>query len=112
MKFSAEKRTSKWPCGRSSGGMVTIVAVLLAVGIPVMPAAARQSGFFPWDGLFGDHRPRPRKATHRAVPSAPPQALAPAAAAPAAPILASVPLPKPRPDEAPARAPDKAEAEK
>jgi hypothetical protein len=108
MNFSAEKRTSKWLCSRSNGRMVTIVAVLLAVGVPLKTAEARQSGLFPWDGLFGDHRARPRRAAHRTAPPAP----APAPSAPAASILASVPMPKPRPDEAPARASDKAEADK
>jgi hypothetical protein len=86
MKFSAENATRKWPFGRIEVVMVTAAAVLLSVCVPSGPAAAaRQSGPFPWDGLFGDHRPRPRR-------SGTPKSLRPA----------SVPLPAPRPVGAPA----------
>jgi hypothetical protein len=84
MKFSAENATRKWPCGRTGAAMVT-VAALLSICLPSGPAAARRSDSFPWDGLFGDHRPRPRRSTS-------PKPLRPA----------SVPLPAPRPAEAPA----------
>jgi hypothetical protein len=65
--------------------MVTVAAVLLSICVPSGPAAARKSDSFLWDGLFGDHRPRPRR-------SGPPKPLRPA----------SVPLPAPRPAGAPA----------
>jgi hypothetical protein len=97
MKFSAAKLTRKWPCGRTNGRMVT-VAMLLLAGIAPGPAQARKSTPFIWDGLFGDSRPRPRKAPRAAVPPAS--------------TVASVPLPKPRPAEAPAKSPEKAVAEK
>ena len=84
MKFSAENATRKWPCGRTGAAMVT-VAALLSICLPSGPAAARKSDSLPWDGLFGDHRPRPRR-------SGSPKPLRPA----------SVPLPAPRPAEAPA----------
>nr|WP_244548887.1 extensin family protein [Bradyrhizobium canariense] len=64
--------------------MVTVAAVLLAVFAPSGPAvAARKSGLAPWIGLFGENRPKPRRAR-------PPR---------------SVPLPKARPAEAPATGP-------
>jgi len=86
MKFSAENATRKWPCGHTEAAMVTVAAVLLSICVPSGPAAAaRKSDSFPWDGLFGDHRPRPRR-------SGPPKPLRPA----------SVPLPAPRPAGAPA----------
>jgi hypothetical protein len=85
MKFSAENATRKWPCGRTDAAMVTVAAVLLSICLPSGPAAARKSDSFPWDSLFGDHRPRPRR-------SGSPKPLRPA----------SVPLPAPRPAEAPA----------
>jgi hypothetical protein len=85
MKFSAENATRKWPCSRTEAAMITVAAVLLSICLPSGPAAARKSDSFPWDGLFGDHRPRPRR-------SASPKPLRPA----------SVPLPAPRPAEAPA----------
>ena len=86
MKFSAENATRKWPCGRTEAAMITVAAVLLSICLPPGPAAAaRKSASFPWDGLFGDHRPRPRR-------SGAPKPLRPA----------SVPLPVPRPAEAPA----------
>jgi hypothetical protein len=85
MKFSAENATRKWPCGRTGAAMVTVAAVLLSICLPSGPAAARKSDSFPWDSLFGDHRPRPRR-------SGSPKPLRPA----------SVPLPAPRPAEAPA----------
>jgi hypothetical protein len=86
MKFSAENATRKWPCGRAEAAMVTVAVVLLSICLPSGPAvAARKSDSFPWDGLFGDHRPRPRR-------SGSPKPLRPAA----------VPLPAPRPAKAPA----------
>jgi len=79
MKFSAENATRKWPCGRTETAMVTVAAVLLSLCAPLGPAAARKSDSFPWDGLFGESRPRPRKS-----------------------VSAKVPLPTPRPAGAPA----------
>jgi hypothetical protein len=86
MKFSAENATRKWPCGRTEAMMVTVAAVLLSICVPAGPAAAaRKSDSFPWDGLFGVHRPRPGR-SGVAKPFRP----------------ASVPVPVPRPAEAPA----------
>jgi hypothetical protein len=66
--------------------MVTVAAVLLSICVPAGPAAAaRKSDSFPWDGLFGVHRPRPGR-SGVAKPFRP----------------ASVPVPVPRPAEAPA----------
>jgi hypothetical protein len=93
MKFSAENAARKWPCGRTGAAMVTIAAVLLSAGVPA--AAARRAEPFPWGGLFGENKPRPRK-------SAPSTVVLPG----------SVPLPKPRPAEAPAVEPEPPVAEK
>jgi hypothetical protein len=68
--------------------MLTAAAVLLIVFVHNAPAAARKSGAWlqgPWSGLFGEHRPKARRAA----------------------LPASVPLPKPRPAEAPAIGPEK-----
>ena len=83
MKFSAENATRKWPCGRTEAAMVTVAVVLLTACGPA--SAARRPDPFPWSGLFGDHRQRPRK-------SHPSTSILPV----------SVPLPRPRPAEAPA----------
>jgi hypothetical protein len=76
--------------------MVTVAAVVLMLGAQTEPAAAaRRSGAWsqgPWGDLFGERKPRRRRA--------------------APPISASVPLPKPRPAEAPALQSSKPEPEK
>jgi hypothetical protein len=95
MKFSAERAARKWPCGRTGAAMVTTAVMLLSVGVPSGPAAARRPEPFPWGSLFGPNKPRPRK-------SAPSTAVLPA----------SIPLPKPRPAEAPAVEPEQPVAEK
>jgi hypothetical protein len=94
MNFSAEKASRKWPCGsfrRSAAAMVTAAAVLWLC-VPSMPAAAAtKAGAWPqgpWSGLFGESRPRKRRA-----------------------VVQSVPLPQPRPAEAP-KAETKAEPDK
>jgi hypothetical protein len=92
MKFSAENATRKWPCGRTEAAMVTVAALLLSICLPAGPAAAaRKPVSFPWDGLFGDHRPRSAKSG---------SARSGSVKKPIRP--ASVPLPVPRPPEAPA----------
>jgi hypothetical protein len=94
MNFSVEKAVRKWPysraCRTPAAMMAAGVAALLAVCTPSGPAAARKSGLAPWSDLFGESRPKPRRAIRPA----------------------SVPLPKARPAEAPATAPDKSAAEK
>jgi hypothetical protein len=89
MNFSAEKAGRKWPCGGPACGekpmMAAGVAVLLMLWASAEPAAARKSDQGGWGDLFGQSRPRPRRA---ALPVA-------------------VPLPKPRPADAPATEPDK-----
>jgi hypothetical protein len=86
MKFSAENAARKWPCSRTGAAVVTVAAVLLSICVPSGPAAAsRKSDSFPWDRLFGVHRPRPGR-SGLAKPVRP----------------ASIPLPAPRPAEAPA----------
>jgi hypothetical protein len=71
--------------------MVTAVAVLITLGASADPAAAaRRAGVWsqgPWGDLFGERRPKLRRA--------------------ALPASASVPLPKPRPAEAPVPEPEK-----
>lgn len=97
MNFSAEKASRKWHCasfGRGRAAMVTAAAVVLMLGVQTEPAAAaRRSGAWsqgPWGDLFGERKPRRRRA---ALPS-------------------SVPLPKPRPAEAPTAESSKPEPEK
>lgn len=88
MNFSAWKARRKWPCGGSACGeraMVTVAAVLLLMLCTLDDplAAARRPGAWshqPWGALFGEVRPKPRRAA----------------------LPASVPLPKPRPADAPA----------
>ncbi len=70
--------------------MATGAAALLAVCAPSGPAAARRSALVPWSGLFGESRPKPRRAT----------------------LHVSVPLPKARPADAPESEPDKSATEK
>ena len=91
MNSSAEKARRKWPCGGLVCGewpMVTAAALLLMLyGLAGPAAAARRPGAFsqgPWSDLFGESKPKPRRA---ALPT-------------------SVPLPKPRPAEAPATPPE------
>lgn len=71
--------------------MVTAVTLLISLGASADPAAAaRRAGVWsqgPWGDLFGERRPKPRRA--------------------ALPASASVPLPKPRPAEAPVPEPEK-----
>ena len=96
MKFSAENAARKWPCGRTGAAMVTIAAVLLSAGVPSGPAAAaRRAEPFPWSGLFGENKPKPRKYLRST-----------------AVLPGSVPLPKPRPAEAPAVESEQPVAEK
>jgi hypothetical protein len=84
MKFSAGKARRKWSCrGLRCGetAIIAAVAALLALlGQPDSAAAARRSAQAPWSILFGDHRPKHRRAALRV----------------------SIPLPKPRPADAPA----------
>ena len=92
MNFSAGKACRKWPYGRNARAraakMVTAVTALAILGALAAPAAAaRRPVAFPWGDLFGEKRPKLRRA-----------ALPP-----------SVPLPKPRPAEAPAKEPEKPE---
>jgi len=87
MNFSAPKASRKWPCenfGRTPAAMVTVVAVLLLLCAQASPAAARRHGENLFGDLFGDHRPKPRRAA----------------------LPASVPLPKQRPADAPAVEPE------
>jgi hypothetical protein len=91
MNISAEQAGRKWPCGGLTCGerpMVTLAAVLLMLCTQAAPAAAarRPSGWSqgPWSDLFGENRPKPRRAA----------------------LPAAVPLPKPRPADAPAAEPD------
>jgi hypothetical protein len=84
MNFSAGKAGRKWPCGGPACGewpMVTAgVVLLLMLCTPADPAAARKSDVGVWGDLFGQDRPRQRRAA----------------------LPALVPLPKPRPADAPA----------
>ncbi|QWG12013.1 extensin family protein [Bradyrhizobium sediminis] len=82
MNCSAEKSSRKWPYGVFGGkeaAMVTVAAVLLLLGAPVEPAAARKAGQDPWGDLFGQGKPKLRGAM----------------------LPGAVPLPRPRPAEAP-----------
>ena len=87
MNFSAEKARRKWPYGALAGGerpMVTVAAALLVLSVLAEPAAAaRRAAHWslgPWGDLFGERRPKLRRAA----------------------VHARIPLPKPRPAEAPA----------
>jgi hypothetical protein len=69
--------------------MVTAVTALVAICALTGPAgAARRPVVFPWGDLFGEKKPKLRRAA----------------------LHASVPLPRPRPAEAPAAAPDRPES--
>jgi hypothetical protein len=109
MNSSADKARRKWPCGGCTEAAiwttlvaigVTAVTVLLTLGAATAPAeaASRPAAWSlgPWGDLFGNRRPKLRRA---AVPPSPPSP-------------PSVPLPKPRPAAAPITAPDKAEPNK
>jgi hypothetical protein len=89
MNFSAGKASRKWPCGGLARGerpMVTAgVALLLLLCASGDPVAARNADLGAWGNLFGQGRPRLRRAF----------------------LPVPVPLPKPRPPDAPAVAPDK-----
>src|SRR6202790_2645245 len=94
MKFSARKAHRKWPCSRMGRPgpaiMVTAVTLLITLGASDPAAAARRAGVWsqgPWEDLFGERRPKLRRA--------------------ALPASASVPLPKARPAEAPVPEPEK-----
>ena len=96
MNFSAGKARRKWPCGALACGeraMVTVAAVLLMLCPLADPlAAAQRPGVWSqgsWGALFGEVRPKPRRAA----------------------LPASVPLPKPRPADAPASESEKPAAE-
>jgi hypothetical protein len=83
MNFSAENASRKWPYGafgRREAAMVTVTALLLALGAEAGPAHAARRPHGIWGDLFGAGPPRLR-GTVRAT---------------------AVPLPKPRPAEAPA----------
>ncbi len=104
MNFSAPKASRKWPCenfGRTPAAMVTTLTVLLVLCAQTSPAAARRHGesLWGWGDLFGDHRPKPRRAARpSSVPIPKPRIAA---------LPLSVPLPKPRPADAPAATPEK-----
>jgi hypothetical protein len=86
MNFSAQKARRNRPCGGlrcGAAAMVTIAAVVVMLCGQTQPAAARVR--YPWSGLFGESRPKPRRILR----------------------TVSVPLPKPRPAEAPAIEADK-----
>src|SRR5260370_30992189 len=92
MNFSAENASRKWPWGGVACGewpMVTVAAMLLMLCAVAGPAAAaRRPGAWsqgPWGDLFGELRPKARRAA----------------------LPAPVPLPKPRPADAPATEPEK-----
>jgi hypothetical protein len=95
MKFSAERAARKWPCGRTGAAIATAAVVLLSLGVPSGPAAARRAEPFPWFSLFGANKPRPRKSLRST-----------------AVLPISIPLPKPRPAEAPTVEPSRPVAEK
>jgi len=94
MNFSAGKASRKWPCGGRACGerprVTAGAALLLLLCVSGDPVAARNfdrgaSARGGWGDLFGQGRPRLRRAL----------------------LPASVPLPKPRPANAPAIEPDK-----
>jgi hypothetical protein len=93
MKFSAGKASRKWPCGGPGCGkaaMVTVAAALLMLCAQAEPAAAaRKPAPYLWGDLFGESRPKLRRA-----------------ASPA-----SVLLPRPRPTDAPAAEPEQPKSE-
>src|SRR5450432_4220411 len=132
MNSSAQKASRKWPYSRIGGAgaaiMVTAVTALMMLCVQTEPAAARRHSQSLWGDLFGENRPRLRRAA--ALPPSiplpkprPPDAPVtepeqPAAAKPAPAEVdkpaeqASSPLPKPRPVDAPATEPEKPAAAK
>ena len=105
MNFTAQKASRKWPngtFGRIGAAMVTVAAAALLIGMPVEPAWAKRYRIAPWDDLFRDLSPRPRKASRPAAHRA---------AQPPSKTAMPVPLPKPRPSEAPSAERDRPEKE-
>jgi hypothetical protein len=94
MNSNAQKASRKWPYSGFGSAeaaiMVTAVTVLLMLCAQTEPAAARRHSQSLWGDLFGEKRPRLRRA-----------ALPP-----------SIPLPKPRPADAPVIEPEKPAAAK
>jgi hypothetical protein len=95
MNSSAQKASRKWPySGFGSTAaviVVTVVTALMLLCVQTEPAAARRHSQNLWGDLFGEQRPRLRRAA----------ALPP-----------SIPLPKPRPANAPVTEPEKPAAAK
>src|SRR5713226_4595986 len=95
MNSSAQKASRKWPySGFGSAAaaiMVTIVTALMLLCVQTEPAVARRHTQNLWGDLFGENRPRQRRAA--AIPP-------------------SIPLPKPRPADAPVTEPEKPAAAK
>ena len=95
MNSSAQKASRKWPYGgfgsAAAAIMVTAVTALMLLCVQTEPAAARRHTHNLWGDLFGEPRPRPRRAA--AIPP-------------------SIPLPKSRPADAPVTEPEKPVAAK
>ena len=95
MNSSAQKASRKWPySGFGSAAaaiMVAAVTALMLLCVQIEPAAARRHSQNLWGDLFGEPRPRPRRAA--AIPP-------------------SIPLPKSRPADAPVIEPEKPVAAK
>ena len=95
MNSSAQKASRKWPYGgfgsAAAAIMVTAVTALMLLCVQTEPAAARRHSQNLWGDLFGEPRPRPRRAA--AIPP-------------------SIPLPKSRPADAPVIEPEKPVAAK
>jgi hypothetical protein len=95
MNSSAQKASRKWPySGFGSAAaaiMVTAVTALMLLCVQTEPAAARRHSQNLWGDLFGEPRPRLRRAA--AIPP-------------------SIPLPKSRPADAPVTEPEKPVAAK
>src|SRR5450631_2388500 len=126
MNSSAQKASRKWPYGgfgnAAAAIMVTAVTALMLLCVQTEPAAARRHTHNLWGDLFGEPRPRPRRAA--AIPPSMPlpksrpadapvtEPEKPAAANPAPAATdkvaeqATLPLPKPRPADAPVTEPE------
>jgi hypothetical protein len=95
MNSSAQKASRKWPYsgfgGAAAAIMVTAATALMLLCVQTEPAAARRHTHNLWGDLFGEPRPRPRRAA--AIPP-------------------SIPLPKSRPADAPVIEPEKPVAAK
>jgi hypothetical protein len=95
MNSSAQKASRKWPySGFGSAAaaiMVAAVTALMLLCVQIEPAAARRHSQNLWGDLFGEPRPRLRRAA--AIPP-------------------SIPLPKSRPADAPVTEPEKPVAAK